>query len=146
DWGVGLRALPDDLVGSSRPALLVLLVSVGILLLIACANAANLLLAHAAAREREVAVRAALGASGGRLARQFLTESLLLAMTGGCAGLLLALAGVRGVRAWGPANVPRIHDVTLSLPVLFFTLAISVVSGLLFGMAPVLRARQPDLA
>jgi putative ABC transport system permease protein len=145
DWGVGLRALPDDLVGTSRPALLVLLASVGILLLIACANVANLLLAHASARQREVAVRAALGASGSRLARQFLTESLMLAMAGGSGGLFLAIAGVRGVRAFGPTNVPRIHDVTLSLPVLFFTLGISVISGLLFGMAPVLRARKPEL-
>ena len=146
DWGVGLRALPDDLVGSARPALLVLLASVGILLLIACANVANLLLAHASGRQREVAVRAALGASGSRLARQFLTESLMLAMAGGSAGLFLAIAGVRGVRAFGPVSVPRIHDVTLSLPVLFFTLGISVISGLLFGMAPVLRARKPELA
>jgi putative ABC transport system permease protein len=146
DWGVGVSALPDDLVGNSRPALLVLLASVGILLLIACANVANLLLAHASARRREVAVRAALGASGGRLARQFLTESLMLAMAGGSAGLFLAFAGVRGVRAFGPAGVPRIHDVTLNLPVLFFTLAISVMSGLLFGMAPILRARKPELA
>ncbi len=146
DWGVGLRPLPDDLVGSSRPALLVLLASVGILLLIACANVANLLLAQASARQREVAVRAALGASAGRLARQFLTESLMLAMAGGCAGLFIAIAGVRSVRAFGPASVPRIHDVTLSLPVLVYTLAISVASGLLFGMAPILRARKPDLA
>ena len=146
DWGVGLRPLPDDLVGGSRPALLVLLASVGILLLIACANVANLLLAHASARQREVAVRAALGASAGRLARQFFTESLMLAMAGGCAGLFIAIAGVRSVRAFGPDSVPRIHDVTLSLPVLFYTLAISVASGLLFGMAPILRARKPDLA
>jgi putative ABC transport system permease protein len=146
DWGVGLRVLPDDLVGNSRPALLVLLASVGVLLLIACANVANLLLAHASARQREVAVRAALGASSGRLARQFLTESLMLALAGGSAGLFLAIAGVRGVRAFGPASVPRIHDVTLSLPVLFFTLGISVISGLLFGMAPILRARTPELA
>ena len=146
DWGVGLRPLPDDLVGGSRPALLVLLASVGILLLIACANVANLLLAHGSARQREVAVRAALGASAGRLARQFFTESLMLAMAGGCAGLFIAIAGVRSVRAFGPDSVPRIHDVTLSLPVLFYTLAISVASGLLFGMAPILRARKPDLA
>jgi putative ABC transport system permease protein len=146
DWGVGLRLLPDDLVGSSRPALLVLLASVGILLLIACANVANLLLAHSSARQREVAVRAALGASAGRLARQFLAESLMLAMAGGCAGLFIAIAGVRSVRAFGPSSVPRIHEVALSLPVLFYTLAISVVSGLLFGMAPILRARKPELA
>ncbi len=146
DWGVGLRVLPDDLVGGSRLALLVLLASVGILLLIACANVANLLLAHASARQREVAVRAALGASAGRLARQFFSESLMLATAGGCAGLFIAVAGVRSVRAFGPASVPRIHDVGLSLPVLFFTLAISVVSGLLFGMAPILRSRKPELS
>jgi putative ABC transport system permease protein len=145
DWGIGLRALPDDLVGSSRLALIVLLASVGLLLLIACANVANLLLAHASTRQREVALRAALGASGGRLARQFFTESLLLAVAGGGAGLLVALAGVRAVRAFGPASVPRIGEVTLNLPVLFYTLAISILSGLLFGMAPVLRFRKPDL-
>jgi putative ABC transport system permease protein len=145
DWGIGVRTVPDDLVGNSRPALIVLLASVGLLLLIACANVANLLLAHASAREREVALRAALGASAGRLARQFFTESLLLAIAGGSAGLLLAIAGVRAVRVFGPASVPRIQEVTLSVPVLFYTLAISVVSGLLFGMAPVLRMRKPEL-
>jgi putative ABC transport system permease protein len=145
DWGIGLRTLPDDLVGSSRPALIVLLASVGLLLLIACANVANLLLAHASVRQREVALRAALGAGAGRLARQFFTESLLLAGAGGGAGLLIAVAGVRAVRAFGPSSVPRIQDVTLSLPVLFYTLGISVASGLLFGMAPVLRIRKPEL-
>src|ERR1700687_3905689 len=93
DWGIGIRTVPDDLVGNSKPALIVLLASVGLLLLIACANVANLLLAHASAREREVALRAALGASAGRLAAQFLTESLMLAMAGGSAGVLPALAG-----------------------------------------------------
>ncbi len=145
DWGISLRTLPDDLVGSSRPALIVLLLSVGLLLLIACANVANLLLAHASARQREVALRAALGAGAGRLARQFFTESLLLAGAGGSAGLLIAVAAVQAVRAFGPASVPRIHDVTLSFPVLFYTLGISVASGLLFGMAPVLRMRKPEL-
>ncbi|HYL74932.1 MAG TPA: ABC transporter permease [Bryobacteraceae bacterium] len=145
DWGVGLHTIPDDLVGNSRPALLILLASVGLLLLIACANVANLLLAHASTRQREVALRAALGASAGRLARQFFTESLLLALAGGVAGLAIAMAGVRAVRAFGPTSVPRIQDVTLNLPVLFYTLAISIASGLLFGMAPVLRIRKPDL-
>jgi len=145
DWGVGLRSLPEDLVGDSRPALLVLLASVGLLLAIACANVANLLLAHASVRRREVAVRAALGASAGRLTRQFLTESLLLAIVGGGFGVLLAVAGVRAVRAFGPMSIPRMRDIELSLPVLLFALAISVVSGLLFGMAPALRIRKPDL-
>ncbi|HEY6389990.1 MAG TPA: ABC transporter permease [Bryobacteraceae bacterium] len=146
DWGIGVRTVPDDLVGNSRPTLIVLLASVGLLLLIACANVANLLLAHASAREREVALRAALGASSSRLARQFFTESLLLAIAGGCAGLLMAIAGVRAVRVFGPASVPRIQEVALDVPVLFYTLAISVASGLLFGMAPVLRMRKPELA
>jgi putative ABC transport system permease protein len=145
DWGVGLRTMPEDLVGNSRLALLVLLASVGLLLVIACANVANLLLAHASTRQREVALRAALGASAGRLARQFFTESLLLALAGGAMGLLIAFAGVRAVRAFGPASVPRIQNVTLNLPVLFYTLATSIGSGLLFGMAPVLRIRKPDL-
>jgi putative ABC transport system permease protein len=146
DWGVGLRTVPDDLVGSSKPALIILLASVGLLLAIACANVANLLLADASTRQREVALRAALGASGGRLARQFFTESLLLGTVGGCAGLVIAVIGVRAVRAFGPASVPRIQDVTLNLPVLLYTLAISVASALLFGMAPVLRSRKPELA
>ena len=146
DWGVGVHLLTDDLVGSSRPALVVLLMSVNILLLIACANVANLLLAQASARRREAAIRTALGATAGRLARQFLTESMLLAMAGGSAGLFIAVAGVNAVRAFGPASVPRIHDVALSLPVLFYTLGISLASGLLFGMAPVLRAHKPELA
>jgi putative ABC transport system permease protein len=145
-WGAGVRSLAEDLAGSARPALVVLLASVGILLLIACANVANLLLAHASSRYREVAVRAALGASPLRLARQFLTESLMLAITGGAAGLMLAMVGVGLVRAFGPASVPRIQEVTLDLPVLFYTLGVSVTCGLLFGMAPVLRWHTPDLA
>ena len=145
DWGIGLRTLPDDLVGSSRPALIVLLASVGLLLLIACANVANLLLSHASARRREVALRAALGASAGRLTRQFFTESLLLAAAGGCVGLLIAVAGVRAVRAFGPASVPRIQDVTLNVPVLLYTLCISLACGLVFGMAPVFRMCKPEL-
>ncbi|HLK69813.1 MAG TPA: ABC transporter permease [Bryobacteraceae bacterium] len=146
DWSIGVRSLHDELVGSSRPTLVLLLVSVSLLLLIACANVANLLLAHASSRSQEVALRAALGAGAGRLARQFLTESLLLASVGGCAGVLVALAGIRGVRSLGPASVPYIREVSLDLPILLYMLGISVATGLLFGMAPVLRLRRPDLA
>ncbi len=145
DWGVEIRSLPRDLTGDTRPAINVLFASVGLLLLIACVNVANLLLAEASARSREVAVRAALGAGAGRLARQFLTESLMLSGAGACAGLFLALGGVRAVRALGPASVPRIHEVAVDIPVLFYTLAISIAAALLFGMAPVIRARRPDL-
>jgi len=146
DWVAGLESLQDELVGSSRPALVLLLVSVSLLLLIACANVANLLLAHASARRQEVALRSALGASGGRLVRQFFTESLLLAVTGGFAGVLVAIVGVQAIRAFAPVSVPHIQETSLSLPVLGYTLSISVAAGLLFGMAPALRIRRPDLA
>ncbi|HEY2012510.1 MAG TPA: ABC transporter permease [Bryobacteraceae bacterium] len=145
-WEVTVRGLHDDLTGSSRPALILLLASVSLLLLIACANVANLLLAHASARQHEVALRAALGAGMGRLVRQFFTESLLLAMAGGGAGLLVAVAGVRAVRAWGPGNLPQTGSIAIHLPMLFYTLAISVAAGLLFGMAPAWRIRRPELA
>jgi putative ABC transport system permease protein len=146
DWQIGVSGMYDDLVGPSRPALILLLVSVSLLLLIACANVASLLLAHASTRRHEVALRAALGAGSGRLVRQFFTESLLLACAGGAAGTAVALAGVRAVRAFGPANLPHIRDIGLSLPVLGYTLAVSLFTGLLFGMAPALGIRKPELA
>jgi putative ABC transport system permease protein len=146
DWEAGLRTLPDQLFGSVRPALMVFLVSVGLLLLMACANVANLLLAQAATRQREVAVRAALGATAGRLARLFLIESVMLGLAGGGAGLFVAFAGVRAVRAFGPSGIPRLSQVELNQPVLLFTLFLSIATGIVFGIAPVLRIRRPELA
>jgi putative ABC transport system permease protein len=145
-WGAGLRPMLDDLTAGSRLTLVALFVSVTVLLLIACVNVANLLLAQSAARQREVAIRAALGAGGRRLVRQFFTESLLLAAGGGTGGIVAAIGGVRLVRAFGPDSIPRIQEVVLDLPVLAYTFGVSVVVGLLFGMAPVLRLRNPNLA
>jgi putative ABC transport system permease protein len=125
--------------------LLVLLGAVGFVLLIACANLANLLLARSTARMREMAVRAALGASQGRLLRQFLTESVLLAASGGALGLLAAFWLVRLLVAFGPEQVPRLHDVRIDPAVLTFAVAISVITGILFGIAPAWRASRSEL-
>jgi predicted permease len=146
DWGVIVRSLREDTVGAVEPALVVLLWAVGALLLVACANVAGLLLAQAEARSRETAIRAALGATGARIARQLLTESAVLGLAGGTLGLLVAWWGISALRAFGPANVPRLDEVSLSLPVLAYTIGISFLSGLLFGLAPALRAWKPDLA
>ncbi|HJS99373.1 MAG TPA: ABC transporter permease [Terriglobales bacterium] len=137
--------LAADIVGKVRPMLLVLLGAVGFVLLIACANLANLLLARSTARMREMAVRAALGASQGRLLRQFLTESVLLAATGGALGLLAAFWLVRLLVAFGPEQVPRLHDVRIDPAVLTFAVAISVITGILFGIAPAWRASRSEL-
>jgi predicted permease len=135
----------EQLVGKLRPALLVLLGAVGFVLLIACANVANLLLARASAREKELAIRAALGAGRGRLARQLITESLALALAGGLLGLLLAYWGVEGLRALVPANTPRIDEVHIDSIVLLFTFGVSLVTGLFFGFAPAWHVARTDL-
>ena len=144
-FGMDVVGLQEQVVGDVRRALLVLLGSVSLVLLIACANVANLLLARAAGREKEVAIRTALGAGWQRIARQLLTESVLLGLLGGAAGLLVARISLSVVRAMNPGNIPRIEDIGINGAVLAFTFAISLATGILFGLAPVWRAVKVDL-
>ncbi|HEX8838531.1 MAG TPA: ABC transporter permease [Candidatus Acidoferrum sp.] len=137
--------LQQAIVGDARPALLVLLGAVAFVLLIGVANVANLLLARSSSRQRELAVRAALGASGMRLLRQLLTESLVLAALGGALGLLISYVGLRSILSLIPANLPRVEGIHLDGRVLAFTTAISLLSGVLFGLAPALQQLRHDL-
>jgi predicted permease len=141
-----VRPFADDLVGDVRPMLWVLLGTVGMVLLIACANVANLFLVRAEGRQQELAIRSALGASWGRLARELLAESLTLGLLGGVVGLGLAAAGIRLLAAIGPQDLPRLDEIAIDPVVLLFTLAISLVAGALFGLIPVLRFARPQLA
>jgi len=144
-FGMHVIGLQEQVVGDVRQALLVVLGSVGLVLLIACANVANLLLTRAASREKEVAIRTALGAAWQRLARQLLTESVLLGLLGGGTGLLVAQLSLYVVRTMNPGNIPRLQDITINAAVLAFTLGVSVITGILFGVAPVWRAIKVDL-
>jgi len=147
DSGFGFYpvAMMDELVGTIRPALYILLGAVGFVLLIACANVANLLLARATVREKEVAIRAALGARRGRLIQQLLTESVMLSVVGSGLGLALAWAGVKLFAALGPRDIPRIAEIGLDLRVVGFTVLIAVVTGVVFGLAPAIQISNPDL-
>jgi putative ABC transport system permease protein len=143
--GIKLDKLQEFIVTEIRPALLVLLAAVGFILLIACANIANLLLARGAARQKEVAVRAALGAGRARLVRQLLTETVSLGIIGGILGLLIALWGIEILLSLNPNNLPGGFKIDVDLRVLGFTLAISVVTGILFGLVPAIQLSKPDL-
>jgi putative ABC transport system permease protein len=143
--GMHLVPLREEIVANVRPALLVLLAAVGFVLLIACANIANLLLARGAVRQRELAVRTALGAQRGRLLRQLLIESLMLALIGGTVGVLFAYGLQRALPALSPGNIPRIEEATLNARVLAFACGLSIVTGLLFGLAPALQGSRVNV-
>lgn len=152
ELNIRVDPLNEKVVGNVRPALLILSVTVGIVLLIACANVACLLLARAAARQREIAVRGAMGASRGRILRQMLTESLLLALSGAAGGLLLAVWGVNWLTALLAGNstgfsvkLPRLGEIQLDPAALVFTISVSLLCALIFGLAPALLASRPDL-
>ena len=150
DGGFGVQSLQESTIGDTRFSLFVLLGAVGFVLLIACANVANLLLARASARKRELATRAALGAGRGQIVRQLLTESLTLSLAGGALGLMLGFVGVRLLLRINPGDIPRLgvngSAVTLDPNILLFTLAISILTGILFGLAPAISASRPNLA
>ena len=144
-WGTIVLPLQERLIGDVRPTMWVLVGVVGFLLLIACANVANLLLARSAARQQEIAVRRALGAGRARLIRQFLTESVMFALAGGVLGSLLAMWGVEFLVRLSPGNIPRLSEVRISWQVLLFTFGISILTGVIFGLIPALHATNPNL-
>jgi predicted permease len=144
-WGATVVPLRDQLVGDVRPALMVLLGAVGFVLLVACANVANLVLVKTLARQKEIAIRTALGASSARMAQQILSETLLLALTGGALGLAFAHFGVKLIVAFLAQSLPRTTDITVDGWVLTFTLAVSVLTGVVAGLLPAVRASKTNL-
>ena len=143
--GVNMVGLKTDVVGSVRGILLVLLGAVTFVLLIACANVANLLLARSTGRAREFAIRSALGAGPARVIRQLLTESVLLGIAGGAMGLLIGLWGTRAILAALPDVLPRTDEIRMNWHVLVFTAAVSIITGIFFGLVPALKALRPDM-
>ena len=144
-FGLTLVPAPLEVFGDVRPALVVLLLAVGAVLLIACANVANLLLARSEARQKELAIRVVLGAGRGRIVRQLLTESMVLSAIGGAAGVALAYGLTRGLLALDPLKIPRVQDIAIDGRVLAFTAAISAVTGILFGLVPAIQSSRADL-
>src|SRR3974390_602988 len=145
-WSTHLRPLPIQVAGPARPLLFVLLASVGFVLLIASANVASLLLCRSIARQRELAIRAAIGAGRALVFRQLLTESLVLAGLGGVVGVLFGMLGLKALLAFSPSNIPRIHETVLDARVLLFCAGLSLIAGILFGLAPAWSASRLNLS
>ncbi len=141
-----LRSLKQDVIGNVGDVLWIVMATIGLVMLIACANVTNLLLVRAEARQQELAVRASLGASAGRIVRGLLVESVLLGLAGGALGIFVAAAGLRLLAAIGPSNLPRLSEISLDSRALAFTLILSVLSGLLFGLIPALKYAGPRIA